>query len=106
VTYEEFLSIASRFEGTTLETVTGRRFKVGISPVEDCPFYTPESSGYSQTDGKAAAIRFVEHYNRTGSLRPSDYAKVTRNASYHIGVLIAAGASRTTAPHPQEGTDR
>jgi hypothetical protein len=96
VTYEELVEMARRFEGQTLETVTGKRFKVGISPRE--LFFTPESSGYGQSDGRRAHERFVEHYNETGSLRPSDYAKVSRNATYLIGLLMAAGASRTTAP--------
>jgi len=97
VTYEELLGIARRFEGTTLETVTGRRFKVGITPRE--LYFTPESSGFGQSDGRRAHERFVERYNETGSLRPGDYSKVSRNATYLIGLLIAAGASRTTAPH-------
>lgn len=96
MTYEDLLAIARRFEGRTLETVTGRRYRVGI--YLDCPFFTPESSGYGQSDGRRAAERFVERYNDTGSLRPADYAKVSRNASYLIGLLIAAGASRTTPP--------
>jgi hypothetical protein len=29
----------------------------------------------------------VERYNATGSLRPSDYKDVTRNASYFIGMI-------------------
>src|ERR1043165_1906444 len=95
VTYDELVAIAERFEGKTLETVTGRRFKVGISPHE--LFFTPASSGYGQSDGRRAHQRFVEHYNRTGSLRPGDYAKVCRNASYLIPLLIAAGATQTTA---------
>lgn|GEM_PF-1117057 len=96
MTYEELVEIGRRFEGQTLETVTGKRFKVGISPRE--LFFTPESSGYGQSDGRRAHERFVEHYTATGSLRPGDYAKVSRNATYLIGLLIAAGASRTTAP--------
>jgi hypothetical protein len=96
MTYDELLEIAQRFEGRTLETVTGRRFKVGISPHE--LFFTPESSGYGQSDGRRAHERFVDHYNETGSLRPGDYAKVSRNATYLIGLLIAASAARTTAP--------
>jgi hypothetical protein len=98
VTYDDFLAIARRFEGRRLETVSGKRFKVGI--YLDCPFYTPESSGRGQSDGRAAAVRFVEHFDRTGSLRPGDYAGMTRNASYHVGLLIASGVSRTTAPQP------
>lgn len=97
MTYEDLIAIAHRFEGQTLETITGKRFKVGISPHE--LFFTPESSGYGQSDGRRAHERFVERYNETGSLRPSDYAKVSRNATYLIGLLIAAGEARTTAPH-------
>jgi hypothetical protein len=97
VTYDELLALARRFEGKTLETVSGKRFKVGVSQFG--LFFTPESSGYGQSDGRRAHERFVEHYTETGSLRPSDYAKVSRNASYLIGLLIAAGESRTTTPH-------
>ena len=98
MTYEELLAIARRFEGETLETVSGRRYRVGI--YLDCPFFTPESSGYGQSDGRRAVERFVERYNETGSLRPGDYSKVSRNASYLIGLLIAAGASQTSASRP------
>jgi hypothetical protein len=97
MTYDELLATARRFEGQTLETVTGRRFKVGISPYG--LFFTPESSGYGQTDGRRAHERFLERYNASGSLRPGDYAKVSRNATYLVALLIAAGASRTTPPH-------
>ena len=97
MTYDDLVAIARRFEGQALETVTGKRFKVGISPRE--LFFTPASSGYGQSDGRRAHERFVERYNETGSLRPSDYAKVSRNATYLIGLLIAAGEARTTAPH-------
>ena len=96
MTYDELIAIARRFEGRTLETVTGKRFKVGITPRE--LFFTPESSGYGQSDGRRAHERFVERYNETGSLRPGDYAKVSRNATYLIGLLIASGAPRTTPP--------
>jgi hypothetical protein len=90
LTYGDLLALARRFEGQTLETVTGKRFRVGI--YRDCPFFTPESSGYGQSDGRAAMERFVDRYNATGSLRPGDYARQTRNASYYIGLLRAAEA--------------
>ena len=85
MTYEELLDLARRCEGEVLETVTGRRFTVGI--YLDCPFFTPASSGYGQSDGRKAAERFLARYNATGSLRPGDYADVTRNASYFVGLL-------------------
>jgi len=86
VTYEELLALARRYEGQTLETVTGKPFTVGI--YLDCPFFTPASSGYGQSDGRKAAERFLARYNEIGSLRPGDYADVTRNASYYIGLLL------------------
>ena len=87
VTYDELLDLVRRFEGRTLTTVTGREFRVGI--YRDCPVFTPESSGYGQSDGRKAAEAFVARFNRIHSLRPGDYADVTRNASYFVGLLIA-----------------
>lgn len=88
MTYQELLALARRLEGETLETVTGKRFTVGVAL--DCPFFTPASSGYGQSDGRKAAERFLERYNTMGSLRPADYKDVTRNASYFIGMLLRA----------------
>ena len=89
LTYDRLLAMARAADGRTLETVTGRKFTVGI--YRDCPFFTPQSSGYGQSDGRKAAERFLERYNRIGSLRPGDYADVTRNASYFIGLLVVNG---------------
>ena len=88
MTYEELLELARRYEGRTLETVTGKEFTVGI--YRDCPFFTPASSGYGQSDGRKAAERFLQRYNETGSLRPGDYATVTRNASYLVALVREA----------------
>jgi hypothetical protein len=86
MTYEELLDLARRSAGKRLQTVTGKAFTVAI--YLDCPFFTPESSGVGQSDGRKAAERFLDRYNATGSLRPGDYADVTRNASYFIGLLL------------------
>jgi hypothetical protein len=86
MTYEELLDLARRNEGRTLQAVTGKAFTVGV--YRDCPFFTPQSSGNGQSDGRKAAERFVQRYNETGSLRPGDYADVTRNASYFIGLIV------------------
>jgi hypothetical protein len=85
VTYQELLALARRCEGETLETVTGKQFRVGV--YLDCPFFTPASSGRGQSDGRKAAERFLARYNDIGSLRPGDYADVTRNASYFVGLI-------------------
>jgi hypothetical protein len=87
VTYDELLELARRLEGRQLETVTGKRFTVGT--YLDTPYFTPASTGRGQSDGRKAAERFLDRYTRTGSLRPGDYADVTRNASYLIGLLMA-----------------
>jgi hypothetical protein len=90
MTYPELLALARRFEGQTLETVTGKKFTVGV--YLDCPFFTPASSGRGQSDGRKAAERFLERYNQIGSLHPGDYSGVTRNASYYVGLIQRARA--------------
>jgi hypothetical protein len=86
LTYEELLELARRNEGKTLETVTGKPFTVGI--YRDCPFFTPASSGYGQSDGRKAAEGFLRRYNEIASIKPGDYTDVTRNASYFIGLIV------------------
>jgi hypothetical protein len=86
VTYEELLDLARQLEGRTLETVSGGGFTVEI--YRDSLVFTPASTGNGQSDGRRAAERFLDRYNRSGSLRPGDYADVTRNASYLVGMLL------------------
>ena len=76
MTYEELLALARRCEGRTLLTPTGKGFTVGI--YLDTPFFTPTSTDRGRSDGRKAAERFL------------DYGEVTRNASYFIGMLMAA----------------
>lgn len=85
LTYERLIELGRAAEGKTLETVTGRKFTVGI--YRDGLFFTPASSGWGQADGRKPVERFVERFNEIGSLSPGDYGRVTRNASYLIGLL-------------------
>jgi len=87
MTYEELLELARRLEDQPLMTPTGREFTVGV--YLDCPVFIPASSGVGRSDGRKAAERFLERCNATGSLRPSDYGDVSRNASYLLGMLAA-----------------
>ena len=87
MTYEELMDLARRYEAKELETVTGKKFTVGVSSAVYCPYFTPASSGWGQTDGRKAAERFLAKYNEIGSLKPSDYKRETRNASYYVGLL-------------------
>jgi hypothetical protein len=92
VTYAELLELARRYDGQILETVTGKEFTVGT--FLDSLVFTPLSSGLGQSDGRKAAERFVARFNETGSTRPGDYGDVSRNASYLIGLILAAGRER------------
>jgi hypothetical protein len=86
-TFEDLLDLARRLGDEPLETVTGRQFTVRVFRERELAF-TPVSSGYGQSDGRKAQERFLARYLATGSLRPSDYADVSRNASYLIGLLV------------------
>jgi hypothetical protein len=92
VTYEELIELARRYEDQPLTTVTGKSFTVGV--YLDCPFFTPQSSGRGQSEGRKAAERFLARFNETGSHRPGDYGDVTRNASYYVGLLIEGERTR------------
>lgn len=86
LTYERLLELARLAEAETLHTVTGRPFTVGIARSSEL-FFTPASSGWGQSDGRKAHERFVERFNEIGSMRPGDYASVSRNATYLLGLL-------------------
>ena len=89
LTYDGLEALARSFEGKPLETITGKTFTVGISRTGEI-FFTPASSAWGQTEGRKGHQRFVERFNEIGSLKPKDYADVSRNASYLIGLLKAA----------------
>jgi hypothetical protein len=89
MTYDGLVELARRLEGQPLKTVTGKPFTVGISRTGEI-FFTPASSGWGQTEGRKAHGRFVERFNEIGSMQPKDYSDVSRNASYLIGLLMAA----------------
>ena len=91
MTYDELLALARGLADQPLQTVTGREFTVSI--YLDSLVFTPASSGLGQSDGRKAAERFLDRYNATGSLRPGDYAGITRNASYLVGLLLAGQGS-------------
>lgn len=90
MTYDELMVLAHTAAETDLrlETVTGTKFTVGV--YLECPFFVPASTGRGRSDGRRAVERFLERYRETGSLRPADYGDVTRNASYLIGLILAA----------------
>ena len=72
-----------------LETVTGVGFSASVH--RDSLVFTPASTGIGRSDELKAAARFLDRYNTTRSLRPGDYADITRNGSYLVGLLMVAG---------------
>ncbi len=80
------VELAVAAEGETLETKSGKRFRVGV--YMNCPFFIPESTGQGRSDGRAAMERFLDRFNETGSLVSSDYKGLTFNASYYIALLL------------------
>ena len=93
-TFDDLLDLGRRFEDQPIETVTGRLFTVRVFQDRELVF-TPVSSGVGQTEGRKGQERFLARYLETGSLRPGDYADVSHNASYLIGLLMAGGAEAT-----------
>jgi hypothetical protein len=94
MTYEELLDFARQHEGRTLETVTGKAFRVAT--YLDSLVFVPESTGLGRSDGRKAGEAFVARYNEVRSLRPGDYAGVTRNASYLVALVAAASEEATS----------
>ena len=87
MTYEELLAFALRHEGRTLETVTGKPFRLGA--YLDSIVFVPASTGLGRSEGRKGQERFVARYNETGSLRPRDYAGISRDASYLVALVKA-----------------
>ena len=89
MTPAEVLALARALTGHTLQTARGAQFTVAVHG--HCPWFTPASTGIPRSDGPGALARFVDRYNTTRSLRPADYQDVTRNSSYYVALLRAAG---------------
>lgn len=88
MTYDDFLRLARRFHGQTLETKTGRRFLVEVEG--GLMYFTPESTGSRRNTSRSVTEDLLERYGRTRSVRPSDYVHITRNASYYVALLARA----------------
>ena len=92
MTYEDLLEFARRNEGRTLETITGRPFRISV--YRDSLVFVPESTGLGRSEGRKAQERFVARYREIGSLRPSDYAGISRDASYLVALVRQAAQEK------------
>lgn len=85
VTYDDFIRLARSLAGRNLETLTGKRVTVEVEG--GLAYFTPESTGVRRNTSRAVTEELLKRFNRTGSLRPSDYVDITRNASYYVALL-------------------
>lgn len=92
MTYEELLEFARRNTGRTLETVTGRPFRVAT--YRDSIVFVPEATGLGRSAGRKDQERFVGRYDTTRSLRPADYRGISRDASYLVALVAAMERDR------------
>ncbi len=88
MTYDQLLELAHALEGKELETITGKKFRVGI--FRDCPFFIPATTGLGRSDGRLAAERFLARYNKSRNPHPSHYQDLTRNSSYLVALVQQA----------------
>lgn len=84
--YEQLLLLAASTGGEPIETTRGQRFRVRVA--DRRIYFTPQRSELERSDREPVATRFLARFANTGSLRPSDYADLTRNGSYYIGLIL------------------
>ena len=84
--YDQLLLLAASTEGEPIETTRGQRFRVRVGGRRI--YFTPQRSSVERSDREAVTARFLTRFANTGSLRPSDYADLTRNGSYYIGLIL------------------
>jgi hypothetical protein len=83
--YFDFVRLARRFDGATLSTQTGKRFRVEVE--SGVVYFTPDSTGLRRSTSPSATEEVLQRYRQSGSLRASDYSDITRNASYFVALL-------------------
>jgi hypothetical protein len=88
VDYADLLRVARQSSGRQLRTVGGNAtFTVEVRQGrdQDVLYFTPTSTGIERRlDG---IEKVLDHFNRTGSMRPSDYTSLTRNSVYVLALI-------------------
>lgn len=86
LTAESLLSFANDLEGERLNTLSraaGFTLRVLPTGIE----ITPGSSGQPRVVSREIVQRVCEEFQRTRSMRPSDYHSMTFDSSYLIAVI-------------------
>ncbi len=88
IDYKSFMAFCKGLEGQILSTIGGSA-KFELSSVEiDSLRYVPKSTLKNRPFPKPYIQDTLDHYAKTGSLKPSDYNELqTMNASYTLALI-------------------
>ncbi|MBI4283357.1 MAG: hypothetical protein HY663_02670 [Chloroflexi bacterium] len=85
--FRSFMDFCKTLEGHTLPTAGGRaRFDL-LKAEKERLYYIPKSTGKERIVPKRYIERVLDRYNKGGSLKPTDYNDITRNASYTLALV-------------------
>jgi len=87
ISFSSFMAFCKTLEGQTLPTKGGNANFVLLSVKSDRLFYHVISTGNDRRSTKRWIEDVLNHYSKTGSLRPVDYVHITTNASYTLTLL-------------------
>jgi len=108
ITYADFLKTVEENDGEVLPTSGGRAW-FRLAAGSDGVRFTPQSSGKVRSLDPDSIQRYLDVFNRTGSLTTSDYTDKMRNASYVLAVIglwqAQQGETRRTDEETGDGED-
>lgn len=100
VTVQEVIAVARKHEGKTLPTIGGEAsFSVRVE--NERPVFYPTSTGDRRPATNITQLeKVVDKFNRTGSLKTTDYSFTgSQNLSYILRLVeIASDPAKGTAP--------
>jgi hypothetical protein len=96
IDFEAFLKFASSLGGQTIRTRAGNSSFV-VEVDGDALVFTPASTRGPRRQRRAVLERVLRQFEQTGSLKTTDYTKLTVNSSYNL-TLIDAYLRSSRAP--------
>jgi 5-methylcytosine-specific restriction endonuclease McrA len=102
ITYEDFIQAVQENDGEVLATAGGQatflleRTNQGVS-------FTPESSGKPRQLNRGSVERYLEFFNKTQSIKTSDYSERHRNQSYVLAIIKLILGQQPNAPVVDDG---
>lgn len=98
ITADEVCAMARTLSGSTLQTLARKKaFTVKVHG--DKIFYTPLSSNTPRSHERKIIEKLCDRFNKLQSFHPSDYGKITANASYTLALIAKL---RKTSGHEND----